>query len=246
MGVERKAALFCAGMVFTAIILGTLIYFNWLRSEPAFTGVKDLTLIIDPGHGGEDGGAVSVTGAYESEINLAISLKLRDMMNFFGINTVMTRDSESIDYPDSADTIKAKKTADQKNRLELINSTPNSVLISIHQNQYTGPSPFGAQALYAPTDGSREFAETLQDNLISALNPENYRTAAQIQGSIYIMNNIRCPGVLVECGFLSNPTEEPLLRTKEYQLKTAAVIGASYLSSRDIFKEIYLGDTDES
>lgn len=206
----------------------------------------ELNIIIDPGHGGEDGGAVSPTGTRESEVNLDISLKTRDILGLFGIIPTLTRDSENIDYPDSADTIHERKVADQKARLELINSTDNAVLISIHQNKFSGTQPFGAETLYAPTNGSMEFAESLQSSLLEHLNPDNYRTAGKISDSIYLMNNINCPGILVECGFLSNPQEDALLKTAEYRLKIAAVITSGYFTNENDLKEIYFGGTNES
>ena len=185
-------------------------------------------LIIDPGHGGEDGGAVSPNGLVESEVNLDISLKLRDVFLLFGISPVMTRESETIDYPPGADTVSSKKVADQKSRVELINSFDNAFLISIHQNTFPSSKPFGAQVLYADTQGSMEFAINLQELLILKLDPDNYRTAAQIPDTIYLMKNISCPAVLIECGFLSNPEDEKLLISDEYKLKLALTIASSY------------------
>ncbi len=188
------------------------------------------TLVLDPGHGGADGGAVSVTGTYESKINLAIALRCRALAELYGIDTVMTRESETLDYPESASTIHAKKVWDTKARVELVNATPNAVLISIHQNKYTTASPHGSQALYAKTQGSRELAQAIQSNL-SQVTGESKRTAARIGESIYLMNHIDCPAVLVECGFVSNVPEAKMLEEPAYQLKLAAVIVGTYLNS---------------
>jgi N-acetylmuramoyl-L-alanine amidase len=188
---------------------------------------RGLTLIIDPGHGGEDGGAVSSGGLRESEVNLDIANRLELIAGLFGRRSVMTRRSEVLEY--TASTVRERKAEDQKNRLRLIRAVPDAVLISIHQNKYTDGRPFGAQVLHAPTSGSAEFAAALQQLLISALDPRNYRAATQIRPEIYIMNNVTCPAVLVECGFLSNAREEALLRTGTYRLKIAAVIAAGYL-----------------
>lgn len=199
------------------------------------------TVVLDAGHGGADGGAVSCTGALESEINLAVVLKLRDLFSMFGVHTVLTRDSDSIPYPPDAKTIREKKVSDQKARVQLIDRTANAFLISIHQNNYPTASPSGAQVLYAPTAGSQAFAERLQNVLISSLDPNNKRSAAQIPGAIFLMNQIHCPGVLVECGFLSNPAEEALLRSACYQLKLAAAVAACFL-----YCEYPSGGTNES
>ena len=185
-------------------------------------------LIIDPGHGGKDGGAVGADGSKESEINLAVAIKMEALCGFLGVESVMTRDSESLDYPKSATTIRAKKIADQKARIELINSTPNAVLISVHQNTYPSAKPSGGQALYGKAEGSQALAELIQSNITLSIDADNTRAAAKISDDIYLMKKAECPAVLVECGFMSNPTELELLKTEEYQAKLAAVFVASY------------------
>ena len=187
------------------------------------------TLIVDPGHGGADGGAVSVTGTYESKINLDIALKIEEIAGFFGMTPVLTRSTEELTYPESAGTIRAKKVADQKARAALINSMENAVLISIQQNKYTSPGPSGSQVFYAPTGGSDGLAVFMQETLLSQVSPTNRRTASKIPDSIYLLNNIQCPAVLIECGFVSNPTEAQLLEDAAYQTKLAAIILGSYL-----------------
>ncbi len=186
------------------------------------------TLIIDPGHGGADGGAVSVTGRCESGINLEISLKLRDIAGLYGVVPVMTRDTEDIDYPESATTIRAKKVADQRARVELITSIDNAVLLSIHQNNFTSPGPRGSQAFFAGTEGSEEFATLIQGLLQEHLSPSS-RTATRIGSTIFLMNAVECPAVLIECGFLSNPAEAALLEDGGYQVKLAALIFGGYM-----------------
>ena len=198
------------------------------RVEPA------AILIIDPGHGGADGGASSAVGLRESEVNLDIARRLDQLMGFFGVPTVMTRESEEIEYSQEADTIRKKKNEDMRNRVKLINSIENGVLISIHQNTYPDPEPSGAQVLFARTRDSEEFAKNMQSLLISVLNPYSRRAAAPIPGRVFMMNNITVPAILIECAFLSNPDEERLLQTDEYRLKIAAVIAAGYLGNREM------------
>jgi len=185
-------------------------------------------LIIDPGHGGADGGAVAGDGTKESDLNLAVALKMDALCGFLGVNSIMTRSSEALDYPESAVTIRAKKIADQKARVELINNTPNATLISIHQNIYPGAKPSGAQALYGKVEGSAELAELIQGNFAFYIDEDNKRSAARISDDIYLMKKAECPAVLVECGFMSNPEELARLRTPEYQKMLAAVFVASY------------------
>ncbi len=186
-------------------------------------------LIIDPGHGGEDGGAVASDGSKESELNLAIALKAEALCRFLGIESVMTRNSETLDYPESADTIRAKKQADQKARISLINSAPNGILLSIHQNLYPSASPSGSQVLYSKNENSIALAEIMQNKLTTHLDPDNRRGIAQIADSIYLMKYAKCPAVLVECGFISNPEELAMLKNDVYQQKLAAAMIASYI-----------------
>ena len=237
-----------------ALIAGLLIVTAWILYDAAPVGSisvqtvpeQNLTLIIDPGHGGADGGAVSISGVYESAINLSIAEKLDQIMGLYGVHAVMTRTSDTIDYPENADTIAEKKRADQKSRLEIVSRAARPVFISIHQNNYTSSGPFGAQVLYAPTDGSRDFAMSMQALLIQNLNPENYRSADEIPNNIFLLNNVSCPAILIECGFLSNTEEEKLLQTDTYQLKIAAVIAAGFLSSYDALSNQSSGGSNES
>ena len=203
-------------------------------------------LIIDPGHGGADGGAVSASGTCESALNLDISLKLEQIMGLYGVPSVMTRSTENIQYPESAQTISAKKKADQRERLALIKGTDNAVLISIHQNKYTSSGPHGTQVLYAPSEGSKTFSDSMQVALKEALRPDRERQAAQIPNTIYIMNNIDCPALLVECGFLSNPEDENLLNTEVYRLKVATAVAAGYITALPELELTLFGGTNES
>jgi N-acetylmuramoyl-L-alanine amidase len=203
------------------------------------------TVIIDAGHGGADGGAVSPSGITESTVNLDVAGRLDSILAFFGTHTVMTRTSEQLDYSEKADTIREKKAEDQARRLKLINTTPNAVLLSIHQNIYPGRGPFGAQVLYAPAQGSKALAEAMQKLLIDALNKANRRTASKVPDSVLLMNHCTCPAVLIECGFLSNPDEENLLRTDAYRLKVAAVIAAGYLAYKNLLTDHVSGGSDE-
>lgn len=220
-----------------------------LRDDAIFLGMSaastGLTLVIDAGHGGADGGAVSLSGVKESEINFEIAAKLDQIMGFYGVQTIMTRTSESLDYSPNSNSIREKKVEDQNKRIQLINRTRNAVLISIHQNKFSDGSPFGAQVLFAPTNGSKEFAEYMQRLLISTLNTKNRRSAARVPKNILLMNHCSCPAILIECGFLSNSLEEKLLRTDAYRLKIAAVIAAGYLDNQDTLLDINSGGTNE-
>lgn len=185
--------------------------------------------MIDPGHGGLDGGAVSPDGLTESGLNLAIALKTREIARLFGNEPVMTRTSETLDYPETEQSIHDKKVWDQKQRVARINAVENAVLLSIHQNKFPDRRPRGTLVLYGKADGSKQLAELTHSNLTELLYPENRRVAAPVSDSIYLMKHLRCPAILVECGFLSNPEETQLLRSDSYQTKLALILYSSYL-----------------
>ena len=187
-------------------------------------------LILDAGHGGEDGGAVSVTGAPESGINLAIVCKLDAILGFYGRPAVLLRQEDVSLHDSDAQTLRQKKTSDLHNRAELVEKIDGGILVSIHQNSYPEPRYHGAQVFYAPTQGSPELGQYLQAALRDGLDPENGREAKQIPDTVYLMNHVTCPAVLVECGFLTNPAEEALLRSDVYQRRLAAVLAWGLLT----------------
>ena len=182
-------------------------------------------IIIDAGHGGEDGGATSCTGVLESNINLEIALRLNDLMHLLGYDTVMVRTTDTAIHT-QGNTIAARKVSDLKARVSLVNQTENSLLISIHQNYFTDERYSGAQVFFPDTNGSAEFAKLLQKDIIFALNPGSNRQAKKASG-VYLMEHIQCTGALIECGFLSNYSEEARLRSADYQKKLCGVIASS-------------------
>ena len=192
------------------------------------------TIIIDPGHGGEDGGATSCTGILESKFNLDIALRLNDMMHLLGIQTIMIRDTDRSVYT-KGETIAQKKVSDLQERVRLINETQNAVVISIHQNTFPDGQYWGSQVFYPDTAGSRELATIMQNQLQTSLMPSNNRKS-KLSSGVYLMEHIQCTGILLECGFLSNPEEEAKLRDGEYQKHLCAVIASvccQYLSQQN-------------
>ena len=183
------------------------------------------TVVVDAGHGGVDGGATSCTGVLESHFNLEIAQKLNDLLNLLGLNTVMIRNTDCSVYTEGQ-SIAQKKISDLKERVRIVNSTENCILISIHQNLFSDSKYSGAQVFYAPTEESQLIAKSLQASFIKMLNPGSHRMEKKAD-SIYLMQHINCPGILVECGFLSNPQEEYLLRTKAYQQKICCIIACT-------------------
>lgn len=182
-------------------------------------------IIIDAGHGGIDGGATSCTGVLESNINLEIALRLDDLMHLLGMNTRMIRNSDTSVYT-QGNSISAQKVSDLKERVRIVNQTENAMLISIHQNHFSDAQYDGAQVFYAPNIESEILAKELQSTIVKTLNVGSKRMAKKADG-IYLMQNIHCPGVLLECGFLSNPEEEANLRSPDYQKKLCCVIAST-------------------
>lgn len=212
----------CA-LVFLGVILCGLLGGRIVTVISENTSLKNRTcFIIDAGHGGVDGGAVSCTGAYESHINLQIALKLNDLMHLIGYETKMIRTSDISVYT-SGESIGAKKSSDLKERVRIVNSTQNAILLSIHQNHYSDSFYSGAQMFYPKTDGSEHLAKQLQSVFVSTLNPGSNRQAKPAEG-LYLMKYIQTPGVLIECGFLSNYEEEAKLRDARYQKNICCVI----------------------
>lgn len=179
-------------------------------------------IIIDAGHGGPDGGTTGVAGTGEAELNLQIARRLERLLTLFGCDTVMTR-KDSGSLATEGDTIRRKKQSDLRNRVEMVNAVPNGILVSIHQNHYPDGRYYGPQVFYSGE--AKSLAEMMQASLTHALAPGSRRAAKEARG-IYLMEHIQCPGILVECGFLSNADEEQRLRSAEHQKRLAAVMAA--------------------
>ena len=189
------------------------------------------TVVIDPGHGGIDGGATSCTGIPESQFNLEISLRLRDLFHLLGIRTKMIR-TDDISVYTSGETIAAKKISDLRARVRMVEETENPILISIHQNTFSDSRYHGPQVFYSPKWEGEQLAKKLQERLTACLNPGSNRMAKEAEG-IYLMQQINCTGVLVECGFLSNQEEEGKLRNRTYQNQLSCVIASTVANFLD-------------
>lgn len=190
------------------------------------------TIVLDAGHGGEDGGACDGAGRPESSYNLEITLCLNDLLAFLGYNTSLIRSTDISVYT-KGDTVAQKKISDLKERVRIVNATDNAILISIHQNHFSDGRYHGAQVFYPKAGDSENLAKLLQTSLVSGINPGSRRAAKKSDG-IYLMDHINCTGVLIECGFLSNREEAYRLSTKSYQQNLCCVIASTlsqYLSN---------------
>ncbi|MBQ8768608.1 MAG: N-acetylmuramoyl-L-alanine amidase [Oscillospiraceae bacterium] len=186
---------------------------------------RENIIVIDAGHGGIDGGATSCGGVLESKLNLDIALRLEAVMQLLGFDTVMIRTTDTSIYTEG-NTIASQKVSDLKERVRIVNETPNALLISIHQNTFPDGRYSGAQVFYGGAEESRGLAQLLQTNFNQTLCKGSNRKSKKADG-VYLMQNIDCTGVLLECGFISNPEEEAKLRSEEYQIKLCCVIAST-------------------
>ena len=235
--IKKKDLLLGAALFLT---LGIYLSLTMLRpSVSSFSpqaGVERV-IIVDAGHGGEDGGAVSADGVVESHINLAIAQDVNALLTFLGEDTRMTRTENVSIHSQDAETLHQKKVSDLKNRVELVNSTPNAILLSIHQNSLPkSKSVHGAQVFYGKVETSDQYARSMQEALNRAINDKE-KDAKEIAPTIYLMKNVTAPAVLVECGFLSNSSDSTMLQQEDYQKKLAVVIAAGFLNAENSREE---------
>ena len=214
-------------------------YKNATEIPTSGTGApKYTTVIIDAGHGGEDGGASSAAGLVEKDVNLEISQMLCEMLRANGINVIMTREDDRLLYDRNTNYQGRKKKLDLAARLAIADSTPDAVLVSIHMNSFTNPLYSGLQVWYSPNNAdSLPLAELIRETNQEQLQSENYRLCKEATSAINLLHNAQCPAVLVECGFLSNPDEAALFETQEYRQKVAFAIFCAiteFLNSNNI------------
>ncbi len=229
---KLKVYTICSVSLICIFLFGGLLYgaFGYDESTAVMSeNASPPVIVIDAGHGGEDGGA-SANGLLEKDINLSIALKLRDMLTISGYKVVMTRDSDVSVYDSTADTTREKKVSDLKNRAEMINSSKNNILVSIHQNKFEQSQYFGTQMFYSKNDPkSAVLAEELRKSVTGMLQPDNKRELKQADSNIYILDKAQVPAVIVECGFLSNEEEAKKLADSDYQQKMAFAIYSGIL-----------------
>lgn len=212
----RKAEL-CSLALTVAMAAMTV---NLAKSSPALPvsaiPTEGKVIVLDAGHGATDGGATGVSGAVEKDLNLAITTLLKDMLEDTGAKVVMTRVSD--------DPIADSKREDMRLRKRLRDESNADAFVSIHMNKFSESKYKGAQVFYSPTDSSKELGEIIQGCLKDMLSPDNNRVAKSAGDSLYLLRDSTIPAVIVECGFLSNPSEEQLLLQPDYQSKVARAI----------------------
>ena len=226
-GFRWKTLLFYG--ILTSLTLIAIILIIIVNSQTKFASEElrlDIDVILDAGHGGMDGGAVSADGICEAPITLSIAKKTQALMGFCGIHALMTRSDEaSLDYrPDAG--ARVNKNADLNARLNIARQYPHVPFLSIHLNQFPQAQYAGAQVFYG--DSGQLLAASLQDCLRTILDPTNERVCKPAPEGVFLMKNITAPAVTIECGFLSNPEECGLLQQMDYQTKIALAIAGGY------------------
>ena len=200
---------------------------NRANSIPVAVGINDggrPMIVIDAGHGGADPGCVGVNGELEKDINLAIALNLRDILEFSGFAVITTRDTDISIHDAGIEGLRKQKLSDMENRKKIITEYPDSIFISIHQNQFTESQYFGAQMFYSTVNRDNfKFAQIMQEQF-HRLDPENDRQAKLIDGELYLFKNTPQPALLIECGFLSNQKDAARLNDSEFQKQVAFTI----------------------
>lgn len=188
-------------------------------------------IVIDAGHGGEDGGAVSPTGLLEKDVNLSVAKYLKSLFLQSGYEVVMIREEDKAIYDSDAQTLREKKTSDLHNRSDICNSDSRHILLSIHQNKFEYSKYSGTQVFYSKNDPlSQELAENIRLSVKDLIQRDNNRNIVPATSSIYILDKATVPAVLVECGFLSNPEEENLLKNESYKQELALTVYLGFMN----------------
>ena len=185
----------------------------------------NFTFVLDPGHGGIDGGAVGVSGTLEKDINLSVSLVLRDLLRVLGHKVVMTREEDVLLGDGEAG---HKKLQDLKTRVESVKQYDDPLFVSIHMNKFPEEYCHGLTVYYSGNDSESEIlARTVRDAAVKYLQPDNQRPMKKATSALYVLHRATVPAILIECGFLSNYEEAKLLSCAEYRKKLAFVIFCS-------------------
>jgi N-acetylmuramoyl-L-alanine amidase len=226
--IVKKSNIIMIALIFLLVI--AIFSLNVGGEDRAVTVAKDKdvqkTVLLDPGHGGEDPGAVSdYSGAKEKDINLAIALKVRKLLDDDGYKVLMTREEDKLEYDPSTTNIVQKRKQDLLRRKKMMDEAGADIVVSIHLNKFGQTQYYGAQTFYPPGSAeSQKLAVSIQKSLREMLDPNNSRQSLVQKDPMIILKNLKTTTAIVECGFLSNPEEEKKLVQEEYQDRIAAAI----------------------
>lgn len=212
------------------LLLSYLSYSRIDKMASALAGDRIRTIVIDPGHGGEDGGTTGVSPLMEKDINLDIALQLQKLLQVSGYHVIMTRTTDISINDDNLDTVRERKVSDLHNRLKIVEAQEDCILVSIHQNHFTSSRYSGAQMFYSTkNDQSKILAENIKARVVGLIQPENTRETKPATNSIYLLWHAKVPAVVVECGFLSNESESEKLNNKLYRQQMAFAVYSGIL-----------------
>ena len=224
MILNRKRLMIMLSMVFVSLFVFNFQIANNGKMNTVETVALPVTnkvIVVDAGHGVPDEGAESSSGTTEAQTNLKIALKLQGLLEQSGSTVILTRSDENAIYDIDSKTLRQKKISDIHNRVKIGNESSADIFVSIHLNKIPQNQYYGWQTFYKPSDEkSMKLAKSVQNNLNEAIQKENKRVSMKLD-TVYIMKHVEIPITIVECGFLSNPEEEKLLLTDEYQDKLA-------------------------
>ena len=224
-GFALEFAIFCIISALISLILIALMQnFSFPFPNLGASNLTPITIVLDAGHGGEDGGCES-NGLVEKELNLDITMRLASLLRKQNVNVILTRETDELLYDKNSDYEGKKKYQDVRRRLEIAKEQENPVLVSIHMNFFAQTQYSGLQVWYSQNNtDSLPLAEIIRKNNAEKLQSDNTRAIKAATSSINLLHNAKCPAVLVECGFLSNVEEAALFETHEYRQKIADVI----------------------
>lgn len=230
IGIKIVIAIITAFLIILSAMLYLTFMANSSAAETSSNPFMRKTIIVDAGHGGDDGGAIGIDGTVEKDINLDIALKLEKILKFYGFNVIMTRTQDVMTCDDGLDSLRKRKVSDIHNRFDLMRKNPDAVFISVHQNKFEDTSQHGTQVFYSGNnEKSKVLAEAIQTSITSAVQPENVRVVKKSGSGIYLLYHAEIPAVLVECGFISNPDEVKKLKDESYRMKLAILIADGLL-----------------
>lgn len=232
-----KSSLFfiIISLVLSSYCIGFGTFINDVGNARAVAAALDqgdkLCLVIDPGHGGEDGGTVGINGVLEKDLNLSLSEVLSAILNFSGYEVVQTRKEDKMLYDRNVNYQGRKKMLDLKGRLEIAQAIKPDLFIGIHMNAFPEQKYSGLSVYYSKNQAkSKDAAEIIRTNVKNNLQPDNTRETKAASSNIYILDRINCPAILIECGFLSNPEECEKLSSYDYRRELSFVLYSSLVS----------------
>ena len=230
IGIKIVIAIITAFLIILSAMLYLTFMANSSAAETSSNPFMRKTIIVDAGHGGDDGGAIGIDGTVEKDINLDIALKLEKILKFYGFNVIMTRTEDVMTCDDGLDSLRKRKVSDIHNRFDLMRKSPDAIFISVHQNKFEDTSQHGTQVFYSGNnEKSKVLAEAIQTSITSAVQPENGRVVKKSGSEIYLLYHAEIPSVLVECGFISNPDDVKKLKDESYRMKLAILIADGLL-----------------